>query len=326
MIETIRKLGNLLGLNPSARSTLGTDEKPKTVYRSQESMKEDHSKLWCRNESDRRAIKNGCWFDLECGAYVVWWIETYLRLYEGEYAGDPVWLRGGHEETLDFDWRELPDDWDAAKDLSIQRALAYQDWVKAGNVPDWQYEATMQIFGWQRFSKRWKRNVRRFTASSIWISKKNKKTPTQAAWGCYVTFGDGEQGAKTFQNAKDGTQAGIGMAHAIAMVEQSPLLASECKINKNEKSITHIPTRSVFRPNSSSNARSMKSKEGQNGNMFVDEVHVVDRDPHATNQTGGYFTKRAIADRSKHGWNGHRQLRLRKTSLCAKSGGGSSGE
>lgn len=103
-------------------------------------------------------------------------------------------------------------------------------------------------------------------------------TPTEAAVGLYLTCGDGELGAKTFQGAKDGNQAGIAMAHAIAMVEQSPELASECKINRNENSIEHMPTRSKYRPLSSANERTKNSKEGLNGNILIDETHVVDRD------------------------------------------------
>jgi phage terminase large subunit-like protein len=134
------------------------------------------------------------------------------------------------------------------------------------------------LFGWAKYSQRWGRSIRRFNAASIWVPKKQKKTPTLAGWGLYLTCGDGEAGAKTFGGAKDGNQAGIAMAHAIAMIEQSPELASECKINRNENSIEHMPTRSKYRPLSSANERSKNSKEGLNGNILIDETHVVDRD------------------------------------------------
>jgi len=103
-------------------------------------------------------------------------------------------------------------------------------------------------------------------------------TPTIASWSVYLTCGDGEQGGKTFGGAKDGTQARIAAEHAIAMVEQSPELSKECKINQNEKMIRHLPSRSFYKPLSSSDSRSKKSKEGINGNIAIDETHVVDRE------------------------------------------------
>ena len=230
---------------------------------------------WVRNESDRLAFANGCWFDVSRGANAVWWIERYCRLYEGEWAGQNVLLRSGCPEVDN----QILDEWEeGGHEKSIQRAAAYSDWIASCGSPDWQYECTMRMFGWVRNSARWNRVIRRFNAASIWIPKKQKKSPTLAAWGVYLTCGDGEQGAKCFGGAKDGNQAVISMAHALAMVEQSPELSSECKVNKNEKSIEHIPTRSKYKPLSSANERTKTSKEGINGNVLIDETHVVDRD------------------------------------------------
>lgn len=230
---------------------------------------------WMRNASDELAVHNGCYFDIERGAWVVWWIERYCRLYEGEHAGEPILLRSSCPEVD----RQIEREWDSGgRELSIERAERYQAYHSTGNHVDWQYECTMRLFGWARHSERWGRSIRRFNAASIWIPKKQKKTPTLAAWGVYLTCGDGEPGGKTFGGAKDGNQAGIAMAHAIAMIEQSPELSSECKINRNEKSIEHMPTRSKYRPLSSANERSKNSKEGINGNILIDETHVVDRD------------------------------------------------
>jgi len=233
------------------------------------------TKLWIRNESDRIAVNNGCWFDVSRGAYTVWWIEKYCRLYEGEWAGQNVLLRSARPEVD----RQILDDWETVgEQQSIERARLYAEWIAKGGKPDWQYECTMRMFGWVRNSGRWGRIIRRFNAASIYIPKKQKKTPTLAAWGVYLTCGDGEPGAKCFGGAKDGNQAGIAMAHAIAMVEQSPELSAECKVNRNEKSIEHIPTRSKYKPLSSANERTKTSKEGINGNILIDETHVVDRD------------------------------------------------
>lgn len=231
---------------------------------------------WIRNKSDEIAVVNGCMFDVARGAYTVWWIERYCKLYEGEWAGQNLLLRSGNPDVD----QQVLDDWDAGgKELSLQRAAIYADWIdQKPELVDWQYECTMRMFGWVRHSERWDRIIRRFNAASISVPKKQKKSPTLAAWGNYLTCGDGEPGAKCFGGAKDGNQAMISMAHAIAMVEQSPELSSECKINKNERSIEHIPTRSKYKPLSSANERSKTSKEGINGNILIDETHVVDRD------------------------------------------------
>lgn len=233
------------------------------------------TKLWIRNESDRLAAADGAWFDVSRGAYTVWWIEKYCRLYEGEWAGQFVLLRSGCPEVD----QQIEDEWElGGEQKSIERAKKYMEWIAAGNTPDWQYECTMRMFGWVRNSEQWKRVIRRFNQASVWIPKKQKKSPTLASWGVYLTCGDGELGAKCFGGAKDGNQAAIAMVHAMAMVEQSPELSSECKINRNEKSIEHIPTRSKYKPLSSANERTKTSKEGLNGNILIDETHVVDRD------------------------------------------------
>jgi len=196
-------------------------------------------------------------------------------LYEGEWAGENMLIRSGcHEVDC-----QILDDWsDGGEQMSLARAGRYAQWIADGNSGDWQYECFMRLFGWVRNSKRWNRTIRRFAGASIWIPKKQKKSPSLAAIGVYLTCGDGESGAKCFGGAKDGTQAGIAMAHAIAMIEQSPELSAECKINKTERSIEHLPTRSKYKPLSSANERSKNSKEGINGNILIDETHVVDRD------------------------------------------------
>lgn len=194
------------------------------------------TKRWMRDASDELAVKNGCRFDEERGLFVVDWIETYCKLYEGDWAGQPMKLL------------------------------------------DWARDATMRLFGWVRHSEQWGREVRRFRQASIWVAKKNGKSPLLAAWGLYLLSGDGEPGQKVFLAAKDGKQAReIAGAHALEMVRQSPELNEECSINLNLMRITHEPSRSFMQPLSSSNARTQKSKEGLNGSVLIDEVHVVDR-------------------------------------------------
>lgn len=234
------------------------------------------TRRWIRNKSDELAAANGCWFNPERGAYAVWWIEYYCRLYEGEYAKQNFLCRSGMEHLLETHPRDFPEWSKGGEDYSLARCSAYMEWLDGGGQPDWQYECTMRLFGWERRSEQYDRDIRRFNRACVFVSKKNKKTPTLAAWSLFLTCGDGEEGAKTFGGAKDGKQALIAMDHAIAMVEQSPELSKVCKINKNEHSILHMPTRSKYAPLSSANERTWESKEGLNGNLAIDETHVVD--------------------------------------------------
>lgn len=234
---------------------------------------------WIRNESDRLAAGAGCWFDLRAACFPVWWIEHYCKLYEGEYAGANFYLMGCHEcgnydlpLSSEYDFEENPE-------IAFERAERFAECVEAGHSIDWQYDVTMRLFGWQKRSKRWARAVRRFRQASVWVPKKNKKSPTLASWGLYLTCADGEPGNKVFFGAKDGNQArDIAGEHSIQMVNQSEELQDECKINLNKMRITHLPSKSFLQPMSSANAQTQKGKEGINGSVLIDETHVVDRD------------------------------------------------
>ena len=195
------------------------------------------TKRWTRNGSDERAAAEGYRFDERRGQFGVDWMAEYLRLYEGEWAGQPFECR------------------------------------------DWQYDATMRLFGWVKESERWGREVRRFRKASIWVAKKNKKSPTLSAWGLYLLAADGEAGQKVFIGAKDGQQAReIAGKHAVEMMQSSPQLSRECTLNKNLMQITHEESRSFLRPLSSANVRTKEAKQGLNGSVLIDETHVVDRD------------------------------------------------
>jgi phage terminase large subunit-like protein len=231
---------------------------------------------WIRNPGDERAAAAGCRFDLERAAYTAWWITRYCRLYEGEWAGEPMLLRGAESQSDE----PILDEWDrSGKKKTIQRLRDYMDCQAAGEACDWQLECVARLFGWVRQSQRWKREIRRFREAVIVVAKKNKKTPTVAAIGLYLLCGDGEKGQKVFLAAKDGKQIRDNMSqHVLEMVRQSAELAAVCKINLNEMSVLHQPTRSLMKPLSSSNSRTKESKEGLNGCLLVDEIHVVDED------------------------------------------------
>jgi phage terminase large subunit-like protein len=244
---------------------------------------DETTKAWCRNANDIRAAVAGHRFQVvhdewEGGAFPVWWIERYCRLYEGEFAGHPLRLRGQHGVSLDW---PIHDRWDSeqAKDFAVARAERYAEDYWDGVPVDWQYEVIMRLFGWRKFSERYARWIRRFTEASIWVPKKNKKSPTLAALGLYILIGEGEPGQKVFVAAKDGGQArGIVGQHALEMIRQSPELDEECVINLQKMQITYTPTRSILLPLSSGSKSHQKAKEGLNGSLLVDEVHVVDRE------------------------------------------------
>lgn len=197
---------------------------------------------WIRNASDEAAARNGCRFLPELGERVIKWWRENLRLYEGAWAGKPF------------------------------------------EAKDWQYECTMRMYSWVRFSQRWSDMlgrdmwIRRFRYAVIFVPKKNKKSPTLAAHALYLLCGDGEKGQKVFLAARDGAQAkDIAGKHTVEMVRSSPRLSQECVIQASNAIIHHLPTASMLKPIASADARSQESKEGINGSVLVDEVHVVDQ-------------------------------------------------
>lgn len=61
---------------------------------------------WIRNAADERAVENGCRFDAERAAHVCEFFPKYLRLYEGEKAGQPFELVAWQKDVLSriFGW------------------------------------------------------------------------------------------------------------------------------------------------------------------------------------------------------------------------------
>lgn len=235
------------------------------------------TKSWIRNRSDELAAENGCTFDVLRGAHAVWWIERHCRLYEGSHG--PLILNGCHE-CGKYDLEDVTEsDWNThTQAVCTERAKWFAQCAKKGHRLDWQYDCTMRVFSWIKKSDRLRRMIRRFREAVIFVAKKNKKSPTLAAWSTYMLAGDGEKGQKVYLAAKDGTQArDIAGGHVIKMVEKSPELSEECTINKNLFRVTHVSSDSWLQPLSSANETTQKSKEGLNGSVFIDEVHVVDR-------------------------------------------------
>jgi phage terminase large subunit-like protein len=144
---------------------------------------------------------------------------------------------------------------------------------------DWQYECTMRLFGWVRRSAKWGREVRRFRQASVWVPKKNKKSPTLAAWGLYLLCGDGEPGQKVFLAAKDGMQARkiAGEArrrHAPAVRGPDGRVRPEPQHDAGHAQ----PSRSWLEPLSSQQPDAGEQGGAERQSVLIDETHVVDRD------------------------------------------------
>lgn len=146
---------------------------------------------------------------------------------------------------------------------------AGQFWSPLG----WHHETLAPVFGWVRQSEHFGREVRRFRVASIFIGKKNGKSPTGAVIGLYLMRFDGERGMQVYSAARDGRQAMVVHNNAICMVRSSPSLSQELKINKATGRIVWEEGHSVYAPMSADN---IKSQEGLNGSAIIDEVHTVD--------------------------------------------------
>lgn len=206
---------------------------------------------------------------------------------------DPVtasWIRNAADERaaesgmrFDTEWGEFVCNW-------IEQYCNLYEGEHAGEpltLMPYERDFVMRLFGWVRWSDERNDWIRRFTTASLWCSKKNGKSPLLAAIGLYLMCGDGEPGQKVYTAAKNGDQAKIAQRHAFAMVEQSPALRDDCKLNKSTLQITHVPTRSAMLILTGDDSRGAKAKEGINGSILIDECHVFDREMHERTSRAG---------------------------------------
>lgn len=160
-------------------------------------------------------------------------------------------------------------------------------------LPCWR-DFFMRLYGWVRWSDEWGQWIRRFTHASFWSAKKNGKSPCCAAHNLYLLCGDGEPGQKVYQAAANGEQARIAQLHAVNMVKQSPMLMADCKIHESTLQIAHLPTRSLLMILSGDDTRGAKAKEGLNGSVSYDEMHVVNREMEERTSRAGISRKEPI--------------------------------
>ncbi len=92
---------------------------------------EKATKRWTRNRSDELAIENGCRFDESRGQFVVDWIEKFCRLYEGEWAGQPMLIKDWAYEIImrTFGWVKHSERWGR----EIRRFRKVSAWVPKKN-------------------------------------------------------------------------------------------------------------------------------------------------------------------------------------------------
>jgi len=113
-------------------------------------------------------------------------------------ANTLAWVRNRSDElAVDNGCQFDPERADAACDWIERYCRLYEGSNRPLLLADWQREATMRMFGWVRWSDRLQRWIRRFTRASIWIPKKNGKTPTAAAWALYLLAGEANPGRKS---------------------------------------------------------------------------------------------------------------------------------
>lgn len=101
-------------------------------------------------------------------------------------------------------------------------------------------------------------------------------SPWIAAMELYLAFGEGEPGMKVYTGAADGEQAKIAQFQAVQMIKQIPNYEDEYQVYENTYKIKQFSTNSEMTILTSGSERSRKSKEGLNGSVCWDELHVVD--------------------------------------------------
>lgn len=131
---------------------------------------------------------------------------------------------------------------------------------------DWQEKIIRDIFGTVK-----KDGFRQFNTAYIEVPKKNGKSEIAAAVALLLLCGDGEQGAEVYGCAADRDQASIVFNVAKEMVKNCPALMKRCKISESKKTITYLPTNSVYKVLSAE----AFTKHGLNvSGVVFDELHA----------------------------------------------------
>lgn len=138
-------------------------------------------------------------------------------------------------------------------------------------LQEWQRDFLFRLFAWVRYSDEWERVVRRFRWVYAELPKKNGKSPLQAAVGCYLLFGDGNQSSRIYSTATAKKQAAIVHGAAIQMVEASPELSKVATVKTRDGyKVIEYPRLGGQWSIAAADAR---TADGFNGHCLADELH-----------------------------------------------------
>ena len=145
-------------------------------------------------------------------------------------------------------------------------------------LEDWQKFYFSNMYGWQKWSDQWQRNVRVIRKTYLQVPKKNGKSLMEGAPVLYGMYGEGVKGAQFYCVAADFDQA-QNVAHPLAtVIENDKELINGTYVYRKEKKVTTI-NYAFFEDDSkfSNTFRALSKREKTDGkNTYIvvaDEVH-----------------------------------------------------
>ncbi|HFK9572601.1 TPA: terminase large subunit [Enterococcus faecalis] len=145
-------------------------------------------------------------------------------------------------------------------------------------LEDWQKFNFSNIYGWQKWSDKWQRNVRVIRKSYLQVPKKNGKSLMEGAPILYGMYGEGVKGAQFYALAADFDQA-QNVANPLAtVIENDNDLLDGTRVYRKEKKVTTISYaffEDDFKYQNNLRVLSKREKvDGKNTYIVVaDEVH-----------------------------------------------------
>lgn len=115
------------------------------------------------------------------------------------------------------------------------------DWAgKPLILQNWQKFYFANIYGWQKWSDQWQRNIRVITRSYLQVPKKQGKSLMESAPLAYSIYAEGIKGGQYYILAADFEQAQNVAQPLASMIENDPDLAENTFIYRKEKEVTTI--------------------------------------------------------------------------------------
>lgn len=145
-------------------------------------------------------------------------------------------------------------------------------------LEDWQKFYFTNVYGWQKWSDKWQRNVRVIRKSYLQVPKKNGKSLMEGAPILYGMYGEGVKGAQFYALAADFDQA-QNVANPLAtVIENDNDLLDGTRVYRKEKKVTTISYaffEDDFKYQNNLRVLSKREKvDGKNAYIVVaDEVH-----------------------------------------------------